>query len=177
MRVLVAYTDDDGASADTARLIGATLGAHGLDSVVREVPADRSGESGGESGLGGFDAVVLGGPARGGHWPRRTVRFAMAQRQRLCRVPVWLFSNSPAGDAVTPQQRIDISAVEDAVAALDHRPFLAAHPPGQPWTPHALEPDPGEVRGWAQQIAAALRAGDPPPNPSNDVPETHVRGH
>ncbi|MDG6105897.1 hypothetical protein Daura_18205 [Dactylosporangium aurantiacum] len=172
MRVLVAYTDDDGASADTARLIGDTLHRHGLDSVVREVPAERTGEG----GIGGFDAVVLGGPARGGHWPRRTVRFAMAQRQRLRRVPVWLFSNSPAGDAVTPQQRIDIGAVEDAVEALDHRPFLAAHPPGRPWAPHALEPDPGEVRGWARHIAAALRAGDPPPDPTNAAPAPDARG-
>lgn len=148
MRVLVAYADDDGASADTANLIGATLGLHGLDSVVR--PVD------GTAAVDGFDAVVLGGTARGGHWPRRAVRFATSQRQRLCSVPVWLFSNSPAGDAVTPQHEIDISAVENAVEPLDHRPFLAAHPAAQPWAAHALEPDPGEVRGWAHQIATAL---------------------
>lgn len=156
MRVLVAYADDDGASADTANLIGATLGLHGLDSVVRPVGTGAAGAG----GVDGFDAVVLGSTARGGHWPRCAVRFATSQRQRLCRVPVWLFSNSPAGDAVTPEHEIDISAVEDAVEPLDHRPFLAAHPPPHHWAPRALEPDPGEVRGWAHQIATALAVGD-----------------
>ncbi len=147
MRVLVAYADD-GASAGTADLIGATLGLHGLDSVVRPVDGVDAVEE--------FGAVVLGGTARGGHWPRRAVRFATSQRQQLSRVPVWLFSNSPAGDAVTPEHHIDIGAVEDAVEPLDHRPFLAAQPPAHQWAPDALEPDPGEVRGWAHQIGTAL---------------------
>jgi menaquinone-dependent protoporphyrinogen oxidase len=148
MRVLVTYTDNDTASADTARLIGDTLACDGIESVVRPVET---------AAVGDFDAVILGSTARAGHWPRRAVRFALTQRQTLRRMPVWLYSNTPAGDAFTPEQRIDISPVEDALTPLDHRPFL----PGEPtagWPPHALQPNPGEVRGWAHQIATALQA-------------------
>ena len=151
MRVLVTYADDDGASADTAYLIGETLVRDGLESVVRPVETATAGE---------FDAVVLGSTARTGHWLRGAVRFALAQRQTLRRMPVWLYSNSPAGDALVPEHDIDIACVEDAVVPLDHRPFLAGgHKPG--WTPHALQPNRREVYGWAHQIATALQASDP----------------
>ncbi|HTJ34688.1 MAG TPA: hypothetical protein VL738_15790 [Dactylosporangium sp.] len=146
MRILVTYAD--GTSAGTARLIGDTLVLHGFDSVVR--PVETAGDE-------SFDAVVLGGTAHAGHWPRHAVRFAVSQQRRLRGVPVWLFSNSSAGDALTPEQRIDIGPVEEAVLPLDHRPFLAAQAPARPWTPHALEPDPGEVCGWAHQIATQLQ--------------------
>jgi menaquinone-dependent protoporphyrinogen oxidase len=155
MRVLVTYTDDDGASADTARLIGDTLVCDGIDSVVRPVETAT---------VGDYDAVILGSTARAGHWPRRAVRFALTQRQALRRMPVWLYSNSPAGDAFAPEQQIDITQVEDALTPLDHRPFL----PGAPaagWPQHALQPNPGEVRGWAHQIASALQAARPTVQP------------
>jgi len=149
MRVLVAYSDDDGTSAGTARLIGETLERQGLHSVVCPVEAARP---------DGFDAVVLGSTARAGHWRGRAVRFALAQSDRLRRMPVWLFSNSPAGDVLAPERPIDIAPVEEAVVALDHRPFLAAAVPAPSWTPRALVPDTGEVRCWADQIAANLQA-------------------
>src|SRR4051812_19925332 len=148
MRILVTYADDDGAGADTAHLIGDTLTLHGFESVVRPIET---------AGAEEFDAVVLGSTARAGHWPRRAVRFAVAQRQRLRGVPVWLFTNASPGDALTPEHAIDIGPVEAAVAPLDHRPFLATAAPAPPWAPHALEPDPGEVCGWAHQIANTLQ--------------------
>ncbi|WP_327002219.1 flavodoxin domain-containing protein [Dactylosporangium sp. NBC_01737] len=150
MRILITYADDDGAGADTARLIGDTLILHGFESVVRPVEAA-------DADAGDFEAVVLGSTARAGHWLRRAVRFAVAQQQRLCEVPVWLFSNASPGDALTPEHAIDIGLVEAAVTPLDHRPFLATAAPALPWAPHALEPDPGEVCGWAHQIANTLQ--------------------
>jgi hypothetical protein len=153
MRVLVTYADDDGATADTARLIGDTLVLHGLESVVRPVETATTEN---------FDAVVLGSAARAGHWQRRAVDFAMAQRQRLLQVPVWVFSNSSAGGALVPEREIDIGPVEDALTPLDHRPFLASAALSRPWAPHALEPDLGEVCGWAHQIAAVLCTADTP---------------
>ncbi|MEU7875394.1 flavodoxin domain-containing protein [Dactylosporangium sp. NPDC049140] len=151
MRVLVTYADDDGASEDTARLIGDALVCDGIESVVRPVETAT---------LGDFDAVILGSTARAGHWPRRAIRFALTQRHALRRVPVWLYSNSPAGDAFAPEQRIDITPVEDALTPLDHRPFLPAAPTVG-WPPQALQPDQGEVRGWAHQIATALQTAGP----------------
>jgi menaquinone-dependent protoporphyrinogen IX oxidase len=152
MRVLVTYVDDDGASADTARLIGDTLARDGIENVVRPVETATAGD---------FDAVILGSTARAGHWPRRAIRFALTQRQTLRRVPVWLYSNSPAGDAFAPEQQIDITPVEDALTPLDHRPFLPVAPTTG-WPPRALQPNPGEVRGWAHQIATALQAARSP---------------
>ncbi|WP_432839551.1 hypothetical protein [Dactylosporangium sp. CA-092794] len=150
MRVLVTYADDDGAAATTARIIGDTLVLHGLESTVRPVE---------QAPAGGYDAVVLGSTARSGHWLRRATRFAVAREDSLRQVPVWLYSNSTAGDALSPERHIDVDTVEDAVVPLDHHPFLPAHPAAPAWTPHALDPDPGEVCGWAHQIAVALRSG------------------
>jgi len=153
MRVLVAYADDDGTSAGTARLIGETLQRQGLQSVVCPVESART---------DGFDAVVLGSTARAGHWRGRAVQFALAQGGHLRRLPVWLFSNSPAADVLMPERPIDIGPVEEAVVALDHRPFLAAAASARSWTPHALVPDSGEVCCWAGQIAARLHAQEAP---------------
>ena len=149
MRVLVAYADDDGASADTARLIGDTLARHGVQSVVRPVDTADAEE---------FDAVVLGSTARAGHWLRRAVRFALTQRRRLYGVPVWLFSNSAPDGLLVPEHGIGIGPVEEAVEPLDHRWFVAPAAPAGPWTPHGLEPDPDEVCAWAHQIALRLQA-------------------
>ncbi|WP_432971500.1 hypothetical protein [Dactylosporangium sp. CA-233914] len=146
--ILVTYADDDGAAAHTARLIADTLVLHGLHSTVR--PVDRAGA------IGGYDAVVLGSTARAGHWLRRAVRFALANQAGLRRVPVWLYSNSSPGDALVPEQRIALDPVEEAVEPRDHHPFLSGGA-RIAWAPHALEPEPGEVCGWAHQIAAALR--------------------
>ncbi|WP_433221530.1 hypothetical protein ACQP00_20900 [Dactylosporangium sp. CS-047395] len=160
MRVLVTYADDDGASADTARLISDTLVLHGLHSVLRPVGTNHTDQDGSAASIdstAGFDAVILGSTALTGRWRRHAVQFATAQQHHLRRLPVWLFSNSPAGTALTPQPPVDLGTVEDALSALDHRPFLAVTAPAAPWTPRALEPDPAEVCGWAHTIATTLQ--------------------
>ncbi|MET7393818.1 flavodoxin domain-containing protein [Dactylosporangium sp. NPDC005572] len=162
MRVLVTYADDDGAAEDTAQLIGDTLAEHGLDSTIRKLGTAVS--------VGGYDAVIIGSTARFGQWLRPASRFALAQQEGLREMPVWLYSNS-YDDPSVPHDPIELGAVEDALTPRDHRPFAAATAPATGWSQHALEPDPGEVRGWAHQIAATLQAtDDQPPTPAAGEP-------
>jgi menaquinone-dependent protoporphyrinogen oxidase len=81
-RILVAYTTNAGSTAEVAQALGKALEAPGAAVEVRSL---------GEVGdLGGYSAVVLGGPMIVG-WHRRAARFFRRRRRELARLPVALF--------------------------------------------------------------------------------------
>jgi menaquinone-dependent protoporphyrinogen IX oxidase len=81
-RILVAYSTNAGSTAEVAEAIGRALQGPEAEVDVRRIEEVRE--------LGGYSAVVLGGPMIVG-WHRRAARFFRARRRELGRVPVALF--------------------------------------------------------------------------------------
>jgi menaquinone-dependent protoporphyrinogen oxidase len=81
-RILVAYSTNVGSTAEVAETIGQALQGPEAAIEVRRLEEVRD--------LGGYEAVVLGGPMIVG-WHRRAARFLRARRRELARVPVALF--------------------------------------------------------------------------------------
>jgi len=81
-RILVAYSTNAGSTAEVAESIGKILEGPEVAVVVRRIEEVRD--------LGGYAAVVLGGPMIIG-WHRRAARFLRARRRELAKVPVALF--------------------------------------------------------------------------------------
>jgi menaquinone-dependent protoporphyrinogen IX oxidase len=81
-RILVAFSTNAGSTAEVAEAI-----RKGLEGPEAAVETRRLEEV---RDLGGYAAVVLGGPMIVG-WHRRTARFLRARRRELARVPVALF--------------------------------------------------------------------------------------
>lgn len=93
MRVLVAYGSKSGGTEGLARSIGEGLAAAGHEVVVR--PA------GDIDGLGGWDAVVVGGALYGWRWYRPARRFVRRNHEELAHRPVWFFSSGPLDDSAS----------------------------------------------------------------------------
>lgn len=160
MSVLVAYASKHGATEGIAERIWQTLRLHGIAAEVREA------ESVGD--VSGYDAVVLGSAVYFGSWMREATELARRNRETLARVPVWLFSSGPVGDATLPEPK-EIAELRAAIAPRDHREFAGAL-----WgselgltervmakvikAPTGDFRDWGDVTAWAASIARALEA-------------------
>ena len=81
-RILVASTTNAGSTAEVAEAIRRGLVSPEAAVETRRIEEVRD--------LGGYTAVVLGGPMIVG-WHRRAARFLRARRRELARVPVALF--------------------------------------------------------------------------------------
>ena len=100
MRVLVVYGSKRGGTAELAGMVGAAFADEGWSVEVH--PASDV------SGLGGFDAVVVGGALYANRWHRDARRFVKQHAALLREMPTWLFSSGPLGDSA---QRAEIAAV------------------------------------------------------------------
>jgi len=81
-RILVAYSTNAGSTAEVAEAIRKNLEGPEIGAEARRIEEVRD--------LGGYSAVVLGGPMIVG-WHRKAARFLRARRRELARVPVALF--------------------------------------------------------------------------------------
>jgi menaquinone-dependent protoporphyrinogen IX oxidase len=91
MRVLVTAASKHGATEEIAERIGAVLTAHGVEVDVKQLQE--------VSGLGGYEAVVLGSGIYLGKWLKEARRFVEVHAAELAQRPTWLFaSGSITGD-------------------------------------------------------------------------------
>lgn len=162
MRVLVTAASRHGSTAEIASTIGRLLTDERIDVEV-VAPEDVT-------TLEGFDAVVLGSGVYMGHWLQPATAFVDRLGDALVQRSVWLFSSGPLGEPPKPAGGpVDITAIEAATRAVEHRVFpgrLAKSELGfgeklvvagvrapygdfRPWA---------EIAGWAQGIARTLQA-------------------
>jgi menaquinone-dependent protoporphyrinogen oxidase len=163
MRVLVSVASRHGASFEIAEEISATLAGAGFQTAV--LPPDAV------TSLEGYGAVVLGSSVYVGHWMDAAVNLVERFSKEITAVPVWLFSSGPMGHEPKPDDEpADIAQLVAATGAREHRVFpgqvdrsrlglgekvlltAVRAPEGdfRPWD---------EIRAWAAEIAAALKAG------------------
>ena len=162
MRVLVTAASRHEATAEIAEAIAVDLAKRGLDARVRPI--------GEVTGLGDYDAVVLGSAIYMGRWLKEARVFAAQHSKALTAMPVWLFGSGPLGPADKPLPESDAADIDAMVAltrAREHR-LLAGRLDGTRLgvaeravvkVVHAPE---GDSRDWAAgdafaaDIAAAL---------------------
>ena len=181
MKVLVAAASKHGATDEIAVAVADVLAQHGLD--VRLVPADDV------ESVRGCDAVVLGSAVYMGRWLEAARRLVDAHADELSAVPVWLFSSGPVGDPPRPadDQAVDVTEIVAATRARGHRLFAGKLDReslgfGERALVRALGVRDGDyrdwdvIRGWAAEIADALRASRRTNRPRRDPRRDARRG-
>lgn len=159
MRVLVAWCSKRGGTEGIGRIVAEVLGGRGFEVVAGPVEGVR--------GVGGFDAVILGGALYGFRWPLRLRLFVERHLRELRRARVWFFSSGPLDDSAergeieaTPQ----VAALAELVGVRGHVTFggrLAPDAKGFPASAMAKTKsgdwrNPERVRAWAEEVARAL---------------------
>jgi len=155
MRVLVVYGSKRGGTAGLAAMVGAAFADEGWSVEVH--PASDV------SGVGGFDAVVVGGALYANRWQRDARRFVKQHADRLREMPVWLFSSGPLDDSAQAGELAPVPQVTRLAAdirANGHMTFggrLVPHGDGfvtrrMARTMSGDWRDPEQVRGWVHRI-------------------------
>lgn len=163
MNVLISVASRHGASYEIAEEISASLAGAGFHTAV--LPPDAV------TSLAGYDAVILGSSVYVGHWMDSAVNLVERFSAEIRTVPVWLFSSGPIGHEPRPEDEpADLADLMAATGAREHRVFAGQvdrsklglgekviltavrAPEGdfRPWE---------EIRGWAAEIATALKPG------------------
>lgn len=93
-RVLVAYGNKYGSTAEIAEAIGRSLRAAGADADVKPARDVRS--------LDPYRGVVLGCAVYTARWRRDALRLLRRRRKELAQRDVWLFSSGPVGEDKPP---------------------------------------------------------------------------
>lgn len=129
---------------------------------------------------------MLGAGVYASHWPKSARTYVQRHTSTLARLPVWLFSSGPLGDATVDEQCRDLrrtnapaelQELQDSVHPREHRVFFGALDPGHPSLPQkalrvlpagrALLPagdfrDWEDIDGWAARIVDELTAAGAP---------------
>ncbi|MEP7047377.1 MAG: flavodoxin domain-containing protein [Ilumatobacteraceae bacterium] len=167
MNVIIVVGSKHGSTRTIAEAVGDELRNSGLD--VSIVDADE-----GTITLDGYDAAVIGSAVYVGRWMKDARAFLNANRESLGQMPLWLFSSGPLSDASDQSDDLaDVRAFADDVHARDHRVFagsldkadLSLVERAAVRVVHAPYGDArqwGEIRSWAQTIAAELTAASSP---------------
>ncbi|HST65640.1 MAG TPA: flavodoxin domain-containing protein [Mycobacteriales bacterium] len=167
MRILVSAASRHGSTAEIATELGKALRGALPGVGVDVVPLSRI------TGVGGYDAVVLGSAVYFGRWLEGARWQVRAQAPALRQRPVWLFSSGPVGDPTVPaDESADGPELAAAVGAREHvvfpgalhRELLGLREKFAVGLLHAPDGDYRDwpaVRDWADRIAAELRVGSP----------------
>lgn len=167
MRVLVVHASQYGATKGIAERIAETLRHERLEVDV------KAAEDVADAATIAYDAYVVGSAIHAGHWLKDGVVFVRRHATEMARVPVWLFSSGPVGDAHVHQVQPDPNEVPElklATGAREHVVFGGALSREAMATGGWLERtvsrflpegdfrDWGEIERWAHSIATALAA-------------------
>ena len=164
MRVLVTWGSKLGGTKGIARMVAEELEYRGVE--VAFLPASQL------RGVGGFDAVIVGGALYASRWHKAAVRFVERNVDALRRIPVWLFSSGPLDDSAdhkTIPPVKDVAVLMERVGAVGHATFggkLPADAKGFPASAMAKKHagdwrNPERAHAWAAEIVAALPAARP----------------
>jgi menaquinone-dependent protoporphyrinogen oxidase len=159
MTVLVTYGSTRGGTEGLAATVADALRQEGL--AVDVVPA------GAVRGIGGYDAVVVGGALYAFRWHRDARRFVKRHTAELRKRPTYFFSSGPLDDSaahgeIPPVKGVD--ALMRRVGARGHATFggrLSPEAKGFPASAMAKKHagdwrDPEQAGTWARSIAAQL---------------------
>ncbi|HVQ59491.1 MAG TPA: flavodoxin domain-containing protein [Solirubrobacterales bacterium] len=167
MKVLVAYASKRGSTAEIATAVADTLRQAGLEVDCLE--------SGDVADVSPYDGVVLGSAVYMKRWRGDAKHFLRKHSKQLAERPFWVFSSGPVGDPDQPEkpewmEPPKIVKTVEGLGARDHVVFGGR----LPTDPHGLiekamvsgvpaefrdRRDWGQIRSWAKDIAAELRAG------------------
>jgi menaquinone-dependent protoporphyrinogen oxidase len=164
MRVLVTWGSKRGGTEGIGRTLGQALEERGVEVVAASASK--------VSGLGTFDAVVVGGAIYANRWPGSVRRFVNRHVQQLRRVPVWFFSSGPLDDTADHRELPappQVSVLAERVGAKGHVTFggrLEPNAKGFPAEAMAKKSsgdwrNPERIRAWAAQIATTLPGATP----------------
>ena len=103
-RVLIVFASRNGSTAEIADAIGRELQSMGWEATVSELNAAK--------GVGGYNAVVIGGPLYMGRVVTEVGKFVGRHAKELCRIPVAAFTVGTSPLSPNPAQ------VENAKKAL-----------------------------------------------------------
>jgi menaquinone-dependent protoporphyrinogen oxidase len=160
MRILVTYGSTRGGTQGLAEMVAEDLRAEGFDVDLLPPRQVRR--------LDGYDAVVVGGALYASRWHRASRRFVRRHAAGIRQRPVYFFSSGPLDDSAV---RGDIPPVKGVRALMEktgvreHVTFggrLRPDAKGFPASAMAKKRagdwrDAGQVKRWAQAIAAQLR--------------------
>ena len=114
MKVLVAAATRHGASGEIGRAIAMELSAHGYEVEYLDIDHVVAVDT--------YDAAIVGSAVYGGRWLPAARTFVDEHREVLYRIPVWLFSSGPVGDAPSEAEPpIDAAPIAELVNAKEHR--------------------------------------------------------
>jgi menaquinone-dependent protoporphyrinogen oxidase len=160
-RVLVVFASKHGATAEIAEALADQLRQEGHE--VDCVPADEA------PALGSYDGAVIGSAVYMGRWRPEARRLIKRRARELSQRPLWLFSSGPCGQA-EPSYAAPPGMERRAkrLGAREHVVFGGRVPENptnfiersmlQKAAPeHRDLRDWEAIRGWAAQIAQALR--------------------
>jgi menaquinone-dependent protoporphyrinogen oxidase len=161
MTILIAVASRHGSTREIADAIAQELRGVGHAVEVRTIEAALT--------IEGYDAVIIGSAVYMGAWLPAARQFVDRNRLRLAGVPVWLFSSGPLGQA-HPHPPGDPNHLDELMAATgaqEHRTFVGKLDTsrlglGERLIVTMVNAPAGDfrdwaaIRGWADEIAAAL---------------------
>jgi len=161
MRILVTFGSARGGTEGLAQTVADGLRHEGFS--VDLLPAGQI------RGLGGYDAVVVGGALYAGRWHKAARRLVKRHAAELRQRPVYFFSSGPLDDSAARREIPPVRGVKALMkraGARGHVTFggrLAPDAKGFPARAMARKlsgdwRDAGQVRAWAGSVAAQLRA-------------------
>ena len=163
MTVLVAYASRHGATREIAEAIAAELSELGAEAIACDAAEVDD--------LRPFDAVVLGSAVYVGSWLEPARKLVELHADELSSRRIWIFSSGPIGEPPKPDaaKAVQVDAIVERVRPEEHRLFAGKIDKsklgfGERAVMHAVRAAEGdfrdwdEIRGWAAEIAAALRA-------------------
>lgn len=160
MKVLIVVASKHGSTHEIAEAIGAEIRSRGHEADVFDVAAAPEVE--------GYGAAVIGSAIYAGSWMEEPRQYVKAREAALARIPVWLFSSGPLGDkpAEDPAQLPELMQMTGARGhhVLEGKLDKADLGLGERLivklvkAPYGDFRDWEDIRGWADEIAAALDA-------------------
>lgn len=166
MRAIVVFASKHGSTAEVATALGEALREEGVevevaDAALAKLPEDT-------------DAVLLGSAIYMGSWLSSAVDFAMNNSESLRRLPLWLFSVGPLGEAPDDEeeQPRQLATLRDTLEPNDHVLFDGRLDPSllgfaERIMIKAVRAPKGDfrrwdlIRAWGRKVAYELRAAQP----------------
>lgn len=161
MSILVAYGSTRGGTEGIAETVADELRHEGFR--VDVTTARRA------SGVGRYDAVVVGGALYAFRWHREAKRFVKRNAGELRERPTYLFSSGPLDDSAAERDIPPVKGLQKLMESVDARGHvtfggrLTSDAKGFPASAMAKRNagdwrDPEKVRAWARSVAEELRA-------------------